>query len=82
MSEKTHEVVNGWHLCGPPPTPGNVVWNPAGERFVYQEDGTWLKIPTPEIKVSKGERIAAFFMCPACFLPRFVPGHKIRGCEG
>jgi hypothetical protein len=28
-----------------------------------------------------GERIAARLMCPACLLPRVVPGHRLRGCR-
>jgi hypothetical protein len=28
-----------------------------------------------------GERVAAALMCPACLLPRVVPGHRLRGCR-
>jgi hypothetical protein len=28
------------------------------------------------------EKLIARIMCPACFLPLFVPGHKFRGCKG
>ena len=28
-----------------------------------------------------GERLAAAVFCPACLLPRFVPGHRLRGCR-
>lgn len=77
------ERVNGWLLCGTPPEPGSYAWNPKGEKFVYLADGSWEKVeePTP-VGPTWQEKLAAKIFCPACFLPRFVPGHKLRGCNG
>lgn len=64
--------------------------------FFYEGDLAWLdeyQVMREEALVeairrykpppapSLGERIAAKLFCSACLLPKFVPGHKIRGCN-
>lgn len=72
----------GFPICGKKPGPGERVWAGDIEYTVADDGESLIEVYKSEFKVSIGERIAAFFFCPACFLPRFVPGHKFRGCNG
>lgn len=33
------------------------------------------------VRTPVAERVAGQLMCPACLLPRIVPGHRLRGCR-
>lgn len=69
----------GLFRCGEPPSEGEYVWRPDGKYMVVGE----LLVPVDEgfTKPSFGEQLATKLLCPACFLPRFIPGHRFRGCD-
>lgn len=72
----------GWVLCGHnPPEDGDVAWNPQGDKYMWVA-GAWRYVePERTAPPTWQEKLAAKLLCPACFLPRFIPGHKLRGCD-
>lgn len=66
--------------CGEPPKDGEYVWQ--GDKQYMVVGDLLVPVATADYKPSLGEKIAAKLMCPACLLPRFVPGHSFRGCQG
>ena len=68
-------------LCGShPPENGDVFWDPQGNKHMWLA-GEWRPVaPEPSAPPTWQEKLVAKVFCPACFLPRFIPGHKFRGC--
>lgn len=68
-------------LCGAPPRPGDVLYSPDGDKYLMLENGVLDLISKPVRRLSLREKVVSKFFCGACLIPRFVPGHKFRGCD-
>ena len=76
--------VPGLTICGYP-KPGDIIWTGTDVQYQMSGDGYMYlvdEVETVTPKVSWSAKLAAKLMCPACFLPRFFPGHGVRGCKG
>lgn len=64
--------------CGTPPKPGETLW--IGDRKNVMTEAGPRPIEVQPPRRSIPERIAVWLICPACLLPTFIPGHRLRGC--